>query len=80
MSTGGGRTEVEKKEKFFPGTHYSAAAKSSFFSSTQTGLTSFSNHIFLAALGLLYMRNAVDIAESDGELIICMFLTYVVLP
>ena len=47
---------------------FSAAAKSPFFSATQTGLTSFSNHIFLVALGLPYMRNAVDIAESDGEL------------
>ena len=46
----------------------SAAAKSSFFSAAQTGLTSLSNHVFLVALGLLYMRNAVDIAEYDGEL------------
>ena len=37
-----------------------AAAKFSFLSVTQTGLTSFVNHVFLVALGLLDMRNAVD--------------------
>ena len=42
--------------------------KGSILGATQTGLTSFSNHVFLVALGLLYMRNAVDIAEYDGEL------------
>ena len=42
--------------------------KGSILGATQTGLTSFSNHVFLVALGFLYMRNAVDIAEYDGEL------------
>ena len=42
--------------------------KGSILGATQTGLTSFSNHVFLVAMGLLYMRNAVDIAEYDGEL------------
>ena len=40
----------------------------SILGATQTSLTSFVNHGFLVALGLLYLRNAVDIAENDGEL------------